>query len=393
MKINKNNLLVVIAVLAIALTGVLVFANSPVAKNNKVLSFLKFTPPMSTDAIVKKSLDYLNNSVLQNGQVATLDSVTRESGVVHMKIKIGSTSYDSYATLDGNLLFPEALTMGAIKATANTQDTQPTGAVTPANVAKVDNTKLEAYVVSGCPFGIQIQRALSSAIEGAPLLANYVKVRYIGAVSGNTITAMHGNEEAQENLRQMCIRDEQPAKYWPYVACYIKKAAGAASNGMPYGDSVGCQTTAGVDKANALGQVYQNQVGGITGLSNLNGYEGDIANLMAGKGATQGQGIVGAEQARQQNYQNTTNAVLGLGGIGASMMPGGVFSDARLKDSVRFIGKLGGHNWYAWKWNKLAEKLGLTGNGEGVMAHEVERYAPHAIGESNGFMTVNYNAI
>jgi hypothetical protein len=63
-----------------------------------------------------------------------------------------------------------------------------------------------------------------------------MKVRYIGAVSGNTITSMHGDEEAQENLRQICIRDEQSDKYWAYVGCFMKA-----------GDDKGCLTSTGVD--------------------------------------------------------------------------------------------------------------------------------------------------
>jgi hypothetical protein len=33
---------------------------------------------------------------------------------------------------------------------------------------------------------------------------------------------MHGDAEAQENLRQICIREEQSDKYWQYVGEYMK---------------------------------------------------------------------------------------------------------------------------------------------------------------------------
>ncbi len=246
-KPTKNQLLVGVAVIAIVVTAALVSAHQ--AGSNNILSVFNFGN--SSDAIAKKSIDYLNKSVLQQGQTATLVSATTESGVVHLKIKIGTTSYDSYATMDGKLLFPEAFTLSAATtkpAAQNTQNTT-TASITPDNVKKVASTMLDAYVVSNCPFGLQVQRALSEAIKTAPALANYVKVRYIGAVSGNTITSMHGNDEAQENLRQICIRDEQPAKYWNYIACYIKKSTGTASNGMPFGDSNTCQSQTGVDSA------------------------------------------------------------------------------------------------------------------------------------------------
>lgn len=252
--LNKNQILIGVAVLAVVATGVLVSSKS----NPALLSFLKFNSGLSTEAIAKKSVDYLNKSVLQNGQIATLVSVSdlKGSGVVQIKIKIADKTYDSYATKDGKLLFPEAFTIGsgttasAVNNTQpsnnqtaqNTQDTQDNKPqITPANVAKVAKTSLDAYVVSRCPFGLQMQRAMAEAIKNVPSLAEYTKVRYIGAVSsdGKTITAMHGNEEAQENLRQICIREEQPTKYWPYVACQMKSKDAAD----------GCLSSTGVNVA------------------------------------------------------------------------------------------------------------------------------------------------
>src|SRR3989344_3524249 len=189
-KINKNSLLLGVAVLGILTTGMLMATNANMAGSNKLLSFLKF------------------------------------------KIQIAGKDYDSYVSKDGKLLFPEGISVDLGIAT---QANQPLGAATPVTVAKVQKTSLEAYVVSACPYGLQMQRALSNAIKAVPSLAEYVKVRSIGAVSGNIITAMHGDEEAKENARQIGIREEQPDKYWPYVSCYMEKATGKAANGMPYG--------------------------------------------------------------------------------------------------------------------------------------------------------------
>lgn len=105
-------------------------------------------------------------------------------------------------------------------------------------VQKSDSPILEAYVVARCPYGLQMQRAMVDAVKNIPALAQYLKVRYIGSVSGNTITSMHGSAEATENLRQICIREEQPAKYWNYTACQMKK-----------GDTAGCESSTGVDSA------------------------------------------------------------------------------------------------------------------------------------------------
>ena len=92
-----------------------------------------------------------------------------------------------------------------------------------ANMTKSDHPLLEAFVVSRCPFGLQMQRIMAGVVDKLPQTKDYLKVRYIGSIDNGTITSMHGNLEAQENLRQICIRDEQPDKYWDYVNCYMKE--------------------------------------------------------------------------------------------------------------------------------------------------------------------------
>lgn len=91
-----------------------------------------------------------------------------------------------------------------------------------ANTTKSDKPLLEAFVVSRCPFGLQMLRIMAEIVSKSPDAEKYLKARYIGAVSDNTITSMHGDQEAQENLREICIREEQSDKFWKYVACYMK---------------------------------------------------------------------------------------------------------------------------------------------------------------------------
>jgi len=240
MNFNRNTILLGIAVLGILITGVLIYVN----QNPGQFSFLG--GGLSKDAIAKKSIDYLNTSVLAGQSQATLVSVSEESGLVKIKMKVGTSEYDTYATKDGKLLFPQAFNMEPAAATQQPADNNsPTvTAQSCESLPKTDKPQFEAYVVSRCPYGIQMQRMMADAIANIPDLADYVKVRYIGAVSGNTITAMHGDAEAKENLRQICIRDEQNSKYWSYVSCQMKA-----------GDTAGCEKSTGIDSAKLSGCV------------------------------------------------------------------------------------------------------------------------------------------
>ena len=227
---NKNNILVGVAIIAILVTGVLIFANNN--KGFKLPSILG----QSDTKIAQKAIDYINTNKLSS-TTATMGAVSEESGLVKVKIKIGAQEFDSYITKDGKFLFPQVFDMSVKKDTPATADNTKTPA--PTTVTKSDKPMLEAFVVARCPYGIQMQRAMAEAVKNMPTLAPYMKARYFGSVSGNTITSMHGDAEAQENLRQICIREEQSAKYWAYVGCQMKGS----------GQEVACEKSTGVDSA------------------------------------------------------------------------------------------------------------------------------------------------
>jgi hypothetical protein len=137
----------------------------------------------------------------------------------------------------------------------------------------------------------------------------------------------------------------------------------------------------------ALFNVYNEQVSGLQGLAGLPSNANNIAGVIGGIGATQAGGILGAGRAKQAGYQGISDSIGNAIGLGLQY---DAFSDGRLKKDIEYVGTKNGHAWYSWTWNQLAESLGLSGVSEGVMADKVEKYLPEAIGERNGFKTVNY---
>jgi len=139
---------------------------------------------------------------------------------------------------------------------------------------------------------------------------------------------------------------------------------------------------------NALLESYNQQLQGIQGLANIGLNTNAIAGATAAPSATIGQGIVAGAQAKQDANQSLTNNVFGLGG--AALM---AFSDIRLKTNIKQIGRQNGINIYSWTWNKDAEQFGLTGEGQGAMAHEVAKTNPEYITEKDGYIMVDYNQL
>ena len=235
---KENRQKAIITVLAIAIVIVAAgyyFYKQNLNQDGKLdLSVFKFWQA-GDKKVAEDAVKYINDNQLASSEV-TLVKVSRESGVIKIKIKIGSTEFDSYVTKDGKYLFPSALEM--IKGEEENKNNEVSSASSCEDLTKSDSPMLDVYVVSQCPYGIQMQRAMADAVSRVPELANYIKARYIGSIEEGKITSMHGDEEAQENLRQICIREEQSQRYWNYVSCYIKA-----------GKSTSCLATSGIDQS------------------------------------------------------------------------------------------------------------------------------------------------
>ena len=177
----------------------------------------------------------------------------------------------------------------------------------------------------------------------------------------------------------------------------------SALGGLRSGNSRGALTDYGSQLDNrALLESYNQQMSGLQGLAALPSNANQIASTQAGIGNTLAMGDVAAQQAAQAKKGQNTSLALGLlgnetvqSGIGAAWDWAKNFnwSDKRLKDNIQQTGTSNGHNVYSWIWNKAAEKLGLYGNGSGVIADEVESYCPEAVIMHEGFKAVNYKMI
>jgi len=141
----------------------------------------------------------------------------------------------------------------------------------------------------------------------------------------------------------------------------------------------------------ALLKSYNQQLQGIQGLAGLNLNTNNIGNAISAPSGTIAQGGIAAAQARQDGIGNVVSAAPVVGGLIKDAW--NYFSDIRLKENIKQIGRKNGINLYSWNWNGEAEQFGLTGEGKGVLAHEVYKTHPEHITEKDGYIMVNYSAL
>ena len=183
-------------------------------------------PPVQDTAIppqacAEKSLRYINDNLVSPGTSASLITVTESRGMYEMKIMYQETDMILYTTRDCSFLFTSRIDMNA---TPQGSRSNPQPAAPP---IKTVRPVVDLYVMAFCPYGTQAESAMKTV---AALLGSKadIRVRYITTVTGTTVSSvrsLHGMPEVNEDLRQICILDKNPEKFWDYIsrfneACY-----------------------------------------------------------------------------------------------------------------------------------------------------------------------------
>ena len=169
--------------------------------------------------------------ILQNDKAnISIDNVKETNGVYEFQLTLkdqNNQKFISYITKDGKILFTSGIKVEQLFKQQSPTQNQPTKKQSCNDLKKSNTPKLTAYVMANCPYGLQMQRVFKNIINANSASQNNLRVEYIFNPNSNFKTgeldSLHGKEEATENLRQICIREEQSALYWPYVSCYMQK--------------------------------------------------------------------------------------------------------------------------------------------------------------------------
>lgn len=228
---NKKNIFKkLFFVLLIALLGYVTFLK--VTEYTNIKNFKdKVIPAAVKQVIGEQKLDYKIDNVVAVSGIYKFDIIIKSNGA--------EQKYSSFITTDGKLFFVSGVELQPTtpaKTAGNTEVKKMTCADLPKNAAP----KLTAFVVANCPYGLQTQRLFKKAVTDVPAMSANLDVRYIGAIESGKITSMHGDAEAQENLKQICLREEQANVFFPYLSCYMQAS----------GKGEECLATAGVNVAN-----------------------------------------------------------------------------------------------------------------------------------------------
>jgi protein-disulfide isomerase len=181
--------------------------------------------------LAEKAITQINKILAPFGKTAQLISFQEESQGYKVNFKIDDKEYSVFMTKDGKYLFPtEANLMtqeepGTSTQSQNNAQNQPSTQ----NPEKREKPDVKVFVMSYCPFGLQMEKAILPVWKLLKDKADF-GIYFVDYI-------MHGKKEMEENLRQYCIEKEQKEKYLSYLECFVKE-----------GNSENCLTQAKIDK-------------------------------------------------------------------------------------------------------------------------------------------------
>lgn len=232
---------------------------------------------VSEKDIGEKAVSYINSQLVGQGTVS-LVSVEEKYGFYEVIVSYQGRQIPSYFTKDGQYFVGTQISSLNAQVINEEQEAQ--------EVPKSDKPKVEAFIFSYCPYGLQFEKALIPVYD---LLKTKADINIVA------IGAMHGEYERQESLRQISIEKLYSTDK---LFAYLKEFDNNANIGSCSGDDAclnkylpAIYTKLGIDKtkienymkADAL-TIYNEQVeeAGSLGISGsptfvINGVEVQVA--------------------------------------------------------------------------------------------------------------------
>jgi len=265
---EKRHLVLLTAAVAVVFGLVFGYILTAVAVSNAWnLPFIPMSNPsagVQTSAanFTPKVAQYLTTNFLNSyGAEARIVNTTVEGGITVMGVDIIQNGTklsggEVYVTSDGELLLLGTLyNMSKPLPAVNQTQTQTQTATTQA--PKTDKPTVSLYVMSFCPYGQQAENAMWPVLDlmndtfdfelhYVVYPTDYYKGQEATYCLNSTYCTMHGVAEMNENMRQMCVKENYNSSIW---LSYIKGINSKCSAQNVDTCWEGVAQTAGIDTA------------------------------------------------------------------------------------------------------------------------------------------------
>ena len=167
---------------------------------------------LSKEEITKKIVSAIGKEVGDASQVS-VDKIELEGTLYTVSLSVLGQKYESYATLDGEYLFPQKISLNPPK---------------PKEIPKTEKPNVKLFVMSYCPYGNQAEDAIVPVVnilkDKVDFELHYVIYSNYGQKypkdcldKENKYCSMHGIQELNQGVRELCVQKYQKEKLWDFV--------------------------------------------------------------------------------------------------------------------------------------------------------------------------------
>jgi len=198
---DKDKKIIIVSLILLALVAAAVYF----FKFNGKISF---APASQLDALKAKTEKFINEQMVSPGTQVKIKSLVEENGLYKITVNLQGQDVSAYVSKDGKNFFPQAFNM-------DTAQASPSATPTPKAISKEDTPNVELFVMSYCPYGVQMEKGILPVLDllGSKIKFNLKFLDY----------SLHGDQEIQENLRQYCVQQQGFDKLTQYLKCFSEQ--------------------------------------------------------------------------------------------------------------------------------------------------------------------------
>jgi len=197
-----------------------------------------------------KALEFIKTALVQPGTEVAVKDVGEDQGLYKMTIAVAGREVTSYMSKDFSTFFPSPREMGAVAGA----DSPPGEDVPAQEIPKSAKPEVYLFSMAFCPYGTQAEDMLKPVAEllgdAAEIGVHYVlyenycgykvlcqlseEEKVVGTFKEDPskrseycldarearpeYCSMHGISELNQGIRELCVYDNQPAKFWNFAA-------------------------------------------------------------------------------------------------------------------------------------------------------------------------------
>ena len=179
-------------------------------------------PKADKSAVSDKAMEFINTYLMRGGGKVELAGIEESNGLYALKLKVQGREIDSYVSPDGKFLFPQAIDL-------DMKPGMPPQAPQQAEIPKRDEPDVMLFTMSYCPYGDQAEKGIMPVVElfgeAVEIQPHYIvsknpppgRDRDCLETGGDKYCSLHGLQELNQNIREMCVYKYQRDKYWDFI--------------------------------------------------------------------------------------------------------------------------------------------------------------------------------